>query len=226
MVMNVLRKLADNRRADSIATNWRKTRFALFESLASQLDPPISILDVGGTEMFWERMGGPKERHMKIILLNLEKIETANPNFVSVMGDARNMREFRDREFDVVFSNSVIEHVGSYDQQRQMAEEVRRVGRRYFVQTPNRYFPVEPHFLFPFFQFLPLRFRVFLVSHFDLGFYAQGGIADKQKAAEVVSSIRLLTEKELKNIFPGGTIYKERVLGLVKSFIVYGYWDT
>jgi hypothetical protein len=221
-MMNLLRRLANNERANSIATRWRKKRFTIFQSLISSLDPPINILDVGGSEIFWERMNFTPTRDIKIVLLNLDKVETANPDFISVAGDATNMSAFRNKEFDFVFSNSVIEHVGNYYHQRQMAEEIRRVGKLYFIQTPNRFFPIEPHFLFPFFQFLPLRFRVFLVQRFDLGFYAQGGVSDKREAAKVVSSIRLLTEKELKKLFPGGTIYKERVFGLTKSFVVFG----
>jgi 2-polyprenyl-3-methyl-5-hydroxy-6-metoxy-1,4-benzoquinol methylase len=73
------------------------------------------------------------------------------------------MPQFQNDEFDIVFSNSVIEHVGSYEEQNLMASEVRRVGKRYFIQTPNLFFPIEPHFLFPFFQFLPLDYRVTLI---------------------------------------------------------------
>lgn len=184
---------------------------------------PITILDVGGTESFWESMKFTQnERSARIVLLNIEESKTTKPNFTSVSCDARDMNIFRNGEFDLMFSNSTIEHVGTYDQQRRMAAEVQRVGKRYFVQTPNRFFPIEPHFLFPLFQFLPLSIRVFLIRHFELGFYAQGGVSDKQKAAEIANSIRLLTKKELMNLFPDGKIYEEKVLGLVKSFIVYG----
>ena len=65
------------------------------------------------------------------------------------------MPEFTTGEFDVVFSNSVIEHVGDFDDQRRMADEVRRVGRRFFVQTPNRWFPLEVHTRLPFVHWLP-----------------------------------------------------------------------
>jgi hypothetical protein len=61
------------------------------------------------------------------------------------------MPQYRDKEFDIAFSNSVIEHVGNDLRIRQMADEVRRVGRNY-LQTPNYYFPLEPHFFFPFFH--------------------------------------------------------------------------
>lgn len=86
-----------------------------------------------------------------------------------------------------------------------------------------RYFLVEPHFLFPFFQFLPLSFRAFLVSRYDIGHYRR--ISDKLEAEETVKSIRLLTERELRELFPGGRIYREKILGLTKSFVVYDGWE-
>ena len=79
-MMNLLRRLADNREPGSVAAEWRRKRFVLFESLVSSLAPPITILDVGGTEAFWERMGFAENRDAKVVLLNLEKVATANPN--------------------------------------------------------------------------------------------------------------------------------------------------
>src|SRR5579863_2121255 len=206
----------------AFARKMRKKRIARFESLISSLTRPLHVLDVGGTQEFWEQMGLIKD-DVEITVYNVLIIEISYPGLVSMAGDARNMREFKDKEFQIVFSNSVIEHVGTYAQQRQMAEEVQRVGERYYVQTPNRFFPIEPHFLFPFLQFLPVRFRVFLVTHLNLGW--RGNIPDKQEALQAVKEIRLLTEKELKNLFPGAKIYKEKLLGMTKSFIVYKGWE-
>ncbi len=214
------RKLVEVQAA--FARKMRKKRIALFASLISELPRPLNILDVGGEQGFWEIVGLIKE-DAKIVLYNISPSEVLYPNLVSIVGDARDMREFGEKQFQIVFSNSVIEHVGTYAQQRQMAEEVQRVGERYYVQTPNRYFPIEPHFLFPFFQFLPVKLRVFLVAHFNLGW--RGKITNKQEALEAVQEIRLLTEKELKELFPGAKIYKEKLLGLTKSFIVYKGWE-
>lgn len=127
-------------------------------------------------------------------------------------------------EFDIVFSHSVIEHVGGFNDQHRMAEEIKRVGKRFFLQTPNRYFPIETHFLFPLFQFFPLYFKKFLVSHFDIGWYKR--THDWRQAMEVINSVRLLDEKELKELFPGANIYRERLLGFTKSFIVFDGWNT
>ncbi len=206
----------------AFARKMRKKRIALFESLISTLPRPLNILDVGGEQRFWEIVGLIKE-DTKILLFNVSASDVSYPNLVAMVGDARNMREFSDKQFQIVFSNSVIEHVGTYAHQRQMAQEVQRVGERYYVQTPNRFFPQEPHFLFPFFQFLPVSFRVFLVTHFNLGW--RGKIRQRQDALQAVKEIRLLTEKELKVLFPGAKIYKEKLLGLTKSFIVYKGWE-
>ncbi len=168
-------------------------------------------------------MGFAEESGVTIVLLNITQMFVSLPNFTSVVGDARNMLNYKNGEFDVVFSNSVIEHVGDYKQQTQMADEVRRVGKRYFVQTPNKFFPLEPHFLFPYFQLLPFMVQMFLVRHFDIGWYKK--MPDYQQASELIHSHRLLTEKELLQLFPQSKIYREKFFGLTKSFIVYGGWD-
>ena len=139
-----------------------------------------------------------------------------------MVGDARDMSQFGDGQYDIVFSNSLIEHVGNYNEQKKVADEIIRIGKRYFVQTPNYYFPIEPHFLCPFFQYLPSRLKVFLLCHFNLGWYKK--IKDCQKATEIADSIRLLKEYELKQLFPDANIYREKVLGLTKSFIMYKGW--
>jgi len=218
----ILKGIADYRKAGSLAFRLRRRRFELFESLMSKIPKPLRILDVGGTEVFWKMMNFAQEPNVEIIVLNRSKTDEFSPNFKSVIGDARNMNQFRAGEFDVVFSNSVIEHVGIYEDQLKTAAEIRRVGKRYFIQTPNYYFPIEPHFLFPFFQYLPLRLRVCLLRHFNLGWYRR--IRDYQKAAEIVKSIRLLKKCELIQLFPGAKIYREKVLGLTKSFILYKGW--
>lgn len=221
--MKFLVKHADVRERDSLATRLRQKRFELFNSLITPLPRPLRILDVGGTQLFWERMGFLGQADVEIVLLNVSLMKVSRPNVRSVIGDARAMPEFEDKEFDIVFSNSVIEHVGDYGQQRQMADEVRRVGKRYFVQTPNRFFPMEPHFLFPFFQFLPLPMRVFLIRHFNLGWYKR--ITERDKAVAAATEITLLSGRKFRNLFPDAKMHKEKFCGLTKSFIVCGGWD-
>lgn len=123
-----------------------------------------------------------------------------------VQADAR-VLPFGDREFDIAYSNSVIEHLEPADRPR-FAREVRRVAKRWFVQTPARGFPVEPHVLLPFFQHLPLgarrRLWRFGASHDEF------------------QDIRLLDAHELRALFPGSVIVRERFMGITKSLIAAG----
>lgn len=219
----MFKRLADNRDQSSFAAQFRRKRFELLLSLLSHLDRPIQILDIGGTEEYWKMMGLNDDDQVFITLLNLARDKVTLPNVSSIVGDARSLKS-ANASFDVVFSNSVIEHVGTYDDQMLMAKEVCRVGKRYFVQTPNRNFPLEPHFLFPFFQYLPLAVRVLLVRNFNMGWFNK--TRDAAKAEEIVESIRLLNRREFAMLFPESIIYEERIFGFVKSFVAYGGWDV
>ena len=222
--MDLLSRLVDIDNRRSLSARLRRKRFILFQRLLGRLPRPVRILDVGGTESFWQTMGLQDPALAQVLLLNIHPVKTSLPNFRSVRGDARDLSPFGEGEFDVVFSNSVIEHVGDFDDQRRMADEVRRVGRRYFVQTPNYYFPVEPHFVCPLFQFLPEAARARLVQHFALGTYER--LPERARALEAVREFRLLSLGELKRLFPGATIYKEKWLGLTKSFVAFEGWDA
>jgi len=201
----------------------RRERFAFFMSLLNSIDGHKEILDIGGTQEFWNLMTGGNAGDVRVTLLNIEHQPVASSNFVSAKGDARSMPEFGDKSFDVVFSNSVIEHVGSYRDQRRMADEVMRVGRRWFVQTPNKRFPLEPHFLLPWFQYLPSGMRAWMVSRFDVGWYKR--IPDYAAAKAEVDSIQLLTREKFVSLFPGSKLYVEKLGWLAKSFVAYGGWD-
>jgi hypothetical protein len=123
----------------------------------------------------------------------------------------------KNKEFDIVFSNSAIEHMGTYAQQREVAEEIKRVGKSFFIQTPNKYFPVEPHAVFPLFQFMPLWLRKMIVAHFHPGWYKKA--LDEKFDEHTISSVRLLTAMELNTLFSPCRIYKEKLFGLTKSLI-------
>lgn len=218
----LFKKIADNREDDSYATVMRRKRFVFFLDLLAGVPRPLSILDVGGTQGFWERMAFVEEPGVSITVLNLDPQPVHHAGFTSIIGDATDLSLFAANAFDVVFSNSVIEHVGNTDKQRRMAEEVARVGRRYFVQTPNYFFPIEPHYLFPAFQWLPLEARAWLLHHFDLGWTKRKPTIEA--ARQSVGSVSLLRKKELLALFPHANLYEEKVAGLTKSFVVYSGW--
>ena len=199
---------------------FRYKRFSYFKSLINNLPRPLKILDVGGTDIFWKKMNF-KEKGVKVSLLNLVKFPNINENFKSIVGDARNMSHFKDQEFDVVFSNSAIEHLGSLEDQRAIAKEIRRVGKYYFVQSPNRFFFIEPHFLIPFFNLLPEIVRIWLIVNINFGRYRH--IKNRVQAKKIINQIRLLNKKELCLLFPHSFIKEEKFSGMTKSFMVHNF---
>ncbi len=213
-------KLADNTNPGSVSARLRGRRFQLFRELIAPLERPVRILDVGGTPEFWETLGPDAHADFEVVLLNRERLPVHWPHFSSIKGDATSLRRLASKTYDVVFSNSVIEHVGNRDAQHRMAKEVARVGRHYYVQTPNRFFPIEPHFLVPGFQFLPVETRVALVRRFNLGWYKR--IPDANQARAHVLSHQLLSASQMRRLFPSATLFRERVLGLTKSLVAWG----
>jgi hypothetical protein len=113
-----------------------------------------------------------------------------------------------------------MEHVGGPEQQRRMAREVQRVGRRTYVQVPCRWFPIEPHTGFPFFGVLPFRAKVWLLRHVELGH--PGRAEDDREAQGRASDAHLLTARQTVALFSArpAQVHRERVLGLTKSVAV------
>lgn len=232
-------KFLDAYQVGSWAWRLRRKRFELFRRWLGQFPRPLKILDVGGVPAFWQSMGFEDTQDVHITLLNLEAYSVDSPLFTSLAGDASDLSRFRDREFDIVFSNSVIEHVGDDRRQYSMAREIMRVGKAYFVQTPNILFPIEAHFYFPFFQFMPISLRAFLLYYFDL---TGGGIPRTiqgwkarlsfrqferlpceswERCVERVKSVRLLGKRKFCLFFPNGILHKEKSFGLTKSYILH-----
>jgi hypothetical protein len=219
--LSLFAHIADHRHPMSLAARLRARRFAFFGRLLACVPRPVTILDVGGTSDSWKRLKYMDDG-VKVVLLNVRHGATDDPRFDSLIGDARDLSAFGNGSIDVIFSNSVIEHIGDFDDQRKMAMEVRRVAKRYFVQTPNALFPIEPHFLVPGFQFMPLDLRAFLLTKSRLGWVPRE--RDRQLAKEIVGSVRLLTAGEMRALFPEAAVYRERFLGMTKSIAAYHGW--
>ncbi|MEW6439348.1 MAG: class I SAM-dependent methyltransferase [bacterium] len=164
------------------------------------------LLDVGaGWGGFWtglqDRMGS-----LKVIGLDVRRPDRLTPGRF-VVADALHL-PFRDRSADCVVCNSVLEHVGAFPAQLELAREIRRVARRlYLVQVPAMDFPIEPHLMLPFVQYLPQHVRRSL-HRFLYGFDP--------------GDIHLLRRRAVQELFPDAAIDEERICFLTKSFTARG----
>jgi hypothetical protein len=176
----------------------------------------MKVVDLGGVERHWTHAPvRPKE----VVLVNLPRESNASSMEV-VVGDAcEPPAELYDRRFDLVYSNSVIEHVGGHARQAAFAKAVRALGDHHWVQTPYRYFPIEPHWLFPGFQFLPVRARVLITPIWPLG---HRRATDPRQTRENVLEVDLLSKTQMQFHFPASEIWEERMAGLSKSLVAIG----
>lgn len=217
--MLTLRTHADANSPISFSTQMRAKRFELFKNLAASLPRPLSIIDIGGTPRFWELCGWANRHDVHITLVNIEASECKHSNIEIKVGDATSIADYSDQSFDIAFSNSVIEHLFTYENQASMAREVQRVGRAYWVQTPNYWFPMEPHFQVPGWQWLPIAARVAIIRRYTCGW--RGPYPNLEQARNSVKEVRLMTRRELSQLFQGASIRAEHFGGLVKSWIVF-----
>lgn len=204
---------------ESLGNRMRDRRFQLFQDhLKHYNGNTVKILDVGGTQSFWENRGFLNRPGIHITLLNVYKEPAEYPNIVSTVGTGADLSRYEDNEFDITFSNSVIEHLETWEEKKSMAEEMKRVGKSYYIQTPNKYFPLECHFLVPFFQFLPYRIKYILLTRTRV---SKGKVLNRKEALKYIKEIQLLSKRDLKNLFPEDSFKTEKFLGFNKSFIIH-----
>jgi len=174
------------------------------------------ILDVGGHVYDWDGIV-PIESPVTFLNVTYPPVcRPVAPRFTCHVGDGRRM-PFADGSFDIVYSNSVIEHLGNCVEQDRFAREIRRVGRQVFVQTLNRWFFIEPHFVAPFVHFLPRRAARLLMRFCSVRGLLRRG--DNVEIRTLFDELRLLTYREMRKLFPDCEIHRERWLGMTKSFI-------
>lgn len=219
----MVRGKADIQRLYALVTPYfRRRRARLFRRLFPT-DAATRILDVGGYHYDWAVI----ETDARVTCLNRGPTFPSVPatpaggasQFTYVCGDGRSL-DYADGAFDIGFSNSVIEHVGGKADQARFAAEIQRVCKGIFVQTPNRWFFVEPHLLAPFIHFLPKARQYGLVRWLTLW-----GLVYKPTPEQVrqqLDSTRLLTRREMREIFPSCQIHVERFLWIfAKSFVAH-----
>lgn len=223
-ILKLARGATDYEDARSIGSRLRARRIA---PLLAEIDAVhrargrVEIIDIGGTEAYWRivPIAFLEQRQVRITIVNLPSVALPADHgpFVFAHGDACALAHYRDQSFDIAHSNSVLEHVGGWENMVRFAHETRRVARAYFVQTPNFWFPIEPHCMVPAFHWLPLPLRVRLLLSLPVGLW--GRVESVDAAVRLAESVQLLTRAMFASLFPDARIDSERLLIFAKSFM-------
>lgn len=198
---------------------WKERRFRRFVAIIlPQTDD--RLLDIGGYPFNWFSRGNIISQ-VDVMNLELAPIEgslpVGAPEIRAIAGDAR-ATGFPDASYDIVFSNSVIEHVGTLEDQMAFAREARRIGRKLWIQTPARSCPIEPHYLGLAIHWFPTNWHVPLARWTSVR--GLTGSATVDDLREIARHTRLMSKREFTAIFPDCDIWTERLLGIIpKSYV-------
>lgn len=166
------------------------------------------------TNNFFERLYPYKNNITATSIEDAGNIEKTFPG-VRFVQTKPNETPFRDREFDVVFCNAVVEHTGDREHQKLFIQEYCRIAKKFFFTTPNRWFPIEPHSVLPLVHYLPGG-----VFRKILKLCGKGALAD-------INILNLLSAKEFQLLFPENvqlSLIKIKTFGITSNLIIYGEW--
>ncbi len=206
---------ADARSNDLKTDFMNKRRSVRMRQFCQRMQPTpgMRILDLGGAAGIWNHVEVP----LDLTILNIDAAQLTRQGksrheITFVQGDACGVRQYQDGQFDLVFSNSVIEHVGPESKQAAFAQEARRLGQDYWIQTPSRWFPIEAHCGMPFWWFYPEAARRWFINRWRPRLPAY---------TDMVEGTRVLRLGDFRRLFPDGELYLEFAYGLPKSYTLY-----
>ena len=199
-----------------ISLGARKKMYAAF---TENFGEPNSLLDVGVTSAdtvpeanYFEKFFPHKNRITAIGIEDASKLESEFPGVKFVKVKPGESYPFENGQFEVAFSNAVIEHITNEQERKKFVKELLRVSKSAFITTPNKYFWVEPHTGVPFLHFLsPNMFYKLLEKGKVSKFYNR-------------NNLKLLDYHELKELGSASgrsyKIEKIRTFGIVSNLIL------
>jgi SAM-dependent methyltransferase len=205
--------------ASRLSLHVRRKMFGMFMELVTP-EPGIRVLDVGVTSdqtqkesNYFEEMYPYPQDITCVGTEDGSHLAQLYPGLKYTQIRPGDRLPFPDSEFDVVFSNAVLEHVGNRMQQAAFIADLCRVSRRFFITTPNRWFPFEHHTGLPLLHYLPARVFRAVLRHTRYERWADE------------SNLNILTAGELKPLFPAGTgvhIHTVRLFGIPSNLVAFG----
>jgi hypothetical protein len=198
---------------DSFSGPARARRWARFIQEFPDVEQ-MRVLDLGGTPASWVMA---PFKPAAVTTVNMAAMEADDPTVTAIQGDACELpASLRGERFDLVYSNSLLEHVGGHVPRQRLADNIHTMANKHWVQTPYRYFPIEPHWLFPGIQWLPYSARIAVSLRWNRGPIQTYTRAQAEKQ---VNEIDLIGIEQMRMYFPDSRIWYERFAGLIKSVV-------
>jgi hypothetical protein len=205
----------------------RRRRGEIFKQYLNPSEQDL-ILDLGGGTGAYISQMIPFKKNVYIADINRKKLKkSAEKGFKTIVLNEDGTTPCENGYFDIIFCSSVIEHVtvdkrdmetiqtnkgfrkAALKRQKKLAQEIERVGKSYFVQTPHKYFPLESHSRLPvILVLLPRKMQIKIIKFFRKFWFARTS-----------PDWNLLTVKDMKFLFPGAKIIKERAFFITKSLM-------
>lgn len=221
--------IADVADENSLSYRFRSKRDEQLRAFMLEARPQdrdvCCIADLGGGSAYWERVGLDwlSDNRFEVTCINYAEDELMRDSRVSgpialAVGDACNLAHLADASFDIVHSNSVIEHVGDWQRMAEFAREVRRLAPAYYVQTPNFWFPADPHFFrVPLIHWLPPSVRAAIHMRVKAGWAPRA--RDLNDGMILAESNNMISSRQMRFLFPDARLQFERLAFLPKSII-------
>lgn len=214
-------KYNSGRFVSCISGRARRNMFGRFMKQAAPQETCL-VLDVGVTpdnakepNNFFEKMYPWTDMITMCSFEDAKNLEEEFPGSRFVRNEPGKPLPFKDNQFDLVFCSAVLEHVGNNKEQRFFLRELVRVGKKIFLTTPNRWFPIEVHTVLPLFHWFPQSVHQKILKMLGRNFFAETcnlNLLSRRKLSFMLRSLNLQICWKISS-------YK--LLGMTSNLILY-----
>jgi hypothetical protein len=211
----------------------RGQRNKRFRAFLDELRPAesgrlIKVLDLGGTVPFWQAWNITAHDKLHLTLVNdhisdaENDVESETPFIANRRSDVLTLTKDDFRSFDLIFSNSMIEHLSSWHAQRELADRIGSSEVPYFVQIPNKYAPIDPHIprlYLPFFGAYPKPVQAQIITFKSFGPDGRKPASLAEAYESFLNHYNPLGVRDVRELFPDAKVEFERAFGAPMSIL-------